>query len=73
MSSNARNFEKLFKLLNFLVCVSYVEMGRQGGSRSQIRIKWTEEMNEALLQCKKKAIQLTKSAMKTVERSGICS
>ena len=31
-------------------------MGRREGSR----IEWTEEMNDALLQCKSKAVKLTK-------------
>ena len=31
-------------------------MGRREGTR----IKWTEEMNDALLQCKSKAVKLTK-------------
>ena len=31
-------------------------MGRREGTR----IKWTEEMNAALLQCKEKAVKLTK-------------
>ena len=57
-----QEFEKLFRLLNFCVCGSYTEMGRQGeGSRNGTRIKWTVEMNEALLRCKKEAIQLAKS------------